>query len=120
MAKVSVASVVVGIAVGGVDYGTEVMDVSNGKTEAFKNTTDWVRIGLLALGYLGQVGGYMGSVAAPLAQSELPLVTKTVIRAIRAKMPAAVSSVSQPRSRVNPNASIGRSYNKEFEAVLAI
>jgi hypothetical protein len=78
-------NVVVGVGAGAVDEVMEMQDEKGGRTVPFKTWTDWSRIGLAAIGYLGQIFNFFPAVASPLAQSEVTLFTKTVGKAIRAR-----------------------------------
>ena len=78
-------NVVVGVGAGAVDEVMEMQDAAAGRTMPFKTWTDWSRLGLAAVGYLGQVFNFFPAIAQPLAQSEVTLVTKTIGKAIRAR-----------------------------------
>lgn len=95
---INVTSIIVGVGAGGMDEVLEWQDEENARTEPFKKWTDWGRIGLCLLGYIGQAFNVMPSIAAPLAQSELALVTKTVGSAIRSRV-ATESAISHPRTK---------------------
>lgn len=83
--KIEPIRVVVPVGVGVVDEVLEWQDEENARTSVAKKWTTWGRVGLCALGYLGQilnVQSYLGSV---IAQGETVLVTKTVGEAIRTR-----------------------------------
>jgi hypothetical protein len=84
--RVNLMNVAIGVGAGAVDEVMESQDARAGRTAPFKTWTDWSRIGLAAVGYLGQMFGYFSAYAEPLAQSEVTLVTKTVGAAIRSRM----------------------------------
>jgi len=84
--RINVMNVVVGVGAGGVDELLEWQDERTGRVEPFRGWTDWGRVGLAAVGYLGQMFNFFPVIAQPLAQSETTLVTKTVVRAIRSQM----------------------------------
>ena len=92
--------VIVGLGAGAIDEVLERQDTKNARTEPFKTWTDWGRVGLLLLGYMGQSFNFYPDALAALAQSELPLVTKSVAQLIPmgARAPAAGRMVSQPRA----------------------
>lgn len=83
--RIEPIKVLVGVGAGGVDELLEWLD-SRGetpRTEPFKTWTDWGRIGLTLVGYLGQAFNFWPNLTAPLAQSETPLLVKSIGRAIR-------------------------------------
>lgn len=81
--KIEATKVVVGVAVGGLDEVFVWRDQEGERTEPFKTVKDWGRTALTALGYLGQAFDFYPGITAPLAQSQVPLFTKSVISAIR-------------------------------------
>lgn len=81
--KIEATKVVVGVAVGGIDEVFVWRDQEAGRIEPFRTVQDWGRTALTALGYLGQAFNFYPGIAAPLAQSQVPLFTKSVISAIR-------------------------------------
>lgn len=76
---------VIGVGAGGVDELMLWQDERGGRVDPFKTWTDWSRVGLCALGYLGQAFNFFPRFAQPLAQSEVTLVTKSAVSAIRAQ-----------------------------------
>lgn len=106
--RIEPMKVVVGIGAGVVDEVLEWQDEENDRTESFRNWTDWGRVGLCALGYMGQAFNFFPALAAPLAQSEVTLVTKSVSNAIRTRA-GATSQVTRARSTApRPSSSPGR------------
>ena len=81
--RIQLMNVVIGVGAGAVDEVMEWQDDQNGRTEPFKKWTDWTRVGLCALGYLGQAFNFFPVIATPLAQSEVTLTTKSVAGIIR-------------------------------------
>lgn len=101
--KVEIKNVVIGVGVGGADELLEWQDrervKKNPKANApFKNLTDWGRVIILAAGYAGQVFNFMPSEAAATAQSELPLVVKSVARAVRESQKTAATTATTSSS----------------------
>ena len=83
--RIDVMDAVIGVGAGGVDELMEWQDERGGRVDPFKTWTDWSRVGLCALGYLGQAFNFFPRFAQPLAQSEVTLVTKSAVSAIRAQ-----------------------------------
>lgn len=98
--RINTTHVIVGGLAGAVDVVLERQDAQNARVEPFKTWTDWGRVGLLLLGYAGQSFNFYSGTMAALAQSELPLVVKSVAQLIPsgAGAPAAARTVSQPRA----------------------
>lgn len=88
-------NVVIGAGAGGLDEVMEDQDANNARTEPFKTWTDWSRVGLCAVGFLGQAFNFFPAIAAPLAQSETPLVTKSIIKAVRNQAASTSSYVTR-------------------------
>lgn len=97
--KIDMMNAVVGVSAGAVDGLLEWQDEEGGRTEPFKTWTDWGRVVLCSLGYLGQAFNFFPKIAAPLAQSEITLVTKSVGKVIRTRA-GTESMVSRPRTRL--------------------
>lgn len=98
--RITATPIVVGALAGGADVVLERQDAKNARVEPFKTWTDWFRVGLCALGYMGQAFNFYPHITAPLAQSELPLVVKSVAQLIPASAGdnAQTRRVSQPRA----------------------
>ena len=99
-------NVVVGVGAGTIDEVMEWRDEVDGRTAPFKTWSDWSRLGLAAVGYLGQMFNFFPAIAEPLAQSEVTLVTKTIGKAIRARTGTAATVTrttrdTRPASPVN-------------------
>lgn len=84
MARFPWEGALVGCSVGGIDELLEWQDEQGGRTESFKMWTDWGRIGIVVLGGLGIATNFFPRILTPAFQAGTPLVTKTVIKAIRA------------------------------------
>ena len=117
--RIDIGNIIVGVGAGVVDEVLEWQDEKAGRTEPLKTWTDWGRIGLCAIGYLGQALNFFPRITAPLAQSEVTLATKSVSAIIRQKVGTTAAMVSRPRSPASPSPSgrVGRSYQPEFETV---
>lgn len=101
MARINVMDVVIGVGAGALDEGLERADAGAGRLEGFKAWHTWSRVALTALGYLGQAMNYWPAFAAPIAQSEVPLLTKSVWSMVASKVgPAAMVSHPRTMSRV--------------------
>ena len=98
---------VIGVGAGALDEVMEMQDENAGRIQPFKTWTDWSRIGLAAVGYLGQMFNFFPALAGPLAQSEVTLVTKTIGRAIRSRTAttSTVTRTSMPATPANANMS---------------
>lgn len=88
-------NVVVGVGAGGVDEVLAWQDEQQGRTGAFKTWTDWGRLGITLLAYLGQATNMFPRLCYPLAQSEVPLLTKSVIQGVRTGFKTGVGSARQ-------------------------
>ena len=80
--KIDAMNVVIGAGVGVLDEVVERRDINRGNTEAFNGIAGWGRVGVTLAAYAGQAFGFQSRLAMPLAQSVLPLATKTVVKAI--------------------------------------
>lgn len=80
--RISAMNVVIGAGVGVLDEVVERRDINRGNTEAFNGIAGWGRVGVTLAAYAGQMFNFQTNLAAPLAQSVLPLATKTVVKAI--------------------------------------
>ena len=123
MAKIDLTNAVIGVAVGGIDQFLEERDAAAvpARTIESQKWTFWFRAGAVALGYLGELMNQQSRYAVPLAQSTVPLLTKSIYRMVtKSTTPAAV--VSRPRTlgmTHNPGTRIERSYQPEFEQAVA-
>ena len=95
--RISITNVGIGVAAGAMDEGMEYLDERQARTEPFKTWTDWSRIALTALGYLGQGFNFFPRVTVPMAQSEVTLLTKSIGRVVRAQVGGAETMVSRRR-----------------------
>ena len=103
----------VGVGAGALDEVMEMQDSNAARTESFKTWTDWSRVGLAAIGYLGQMFNFFPALAGPLAQSEITLVTKSVSRAIQARSGAAATVTTASRTSTPASAaSLGSTTRK--------
>jgi hypothetical protein len=101
MARINYVDVVIGVGAGALDEALERADAGAGRLEGFKAWHTWSRIGLTALGYLGQAMNFWPAFAAPIAQSEVPLLTKSVYAMIASKVGTPTTTmVSHPRTSV--------------------
>ena len=98
--KIVLTNVVVGVGVGGVDELLIWQDEKGGRAELFKTWRDWGRIGMTVLGYLGLATNNFAKYAEPVAQSATPLMTKTIIQAIRG-IGTEEATTSRTRSRLH-------------------
>lgn len=84
--KIVTSNVIVGVGAGIVDTGLIALDENQGWGEAYKNAREWGRIALCLLGFLGQSQNWMPNEMAALAQSEVPLVTKSLADVVRTRV----------------------------------
>lgn len=118
--RIEVSSVIVGVGAGVVDELAERNDAERGRTETTQKWSTWFRFGALAAGYLGQAMNIMPGYAAPLAQSMLPLATKTAMGVMmkpRVSSPVGGSRFAGMKTSVG--GSISRSYQPEFKNTAA-
>lgn len=114
--RIDVTHVIVGVGLGAADEMAERNDAANARTETTKKWSTWTRFGLLALGYAGQAMNIMPDIASVVAQSELPLATKTAMAVVmKPKVSSPVSRYSGMRTPVA--GPISRSYEPEFKTV---
>jgi len=104
--RIDIMDAVIGVGAGSLDEVMERQDEQNGRTEPFKTWADWSRVGLAALGYLGQAFNFFPRYAQPLAQSEITLVTKSAAKAILSNTGIS-SHVSSARTGGSPSAPSG-------------
>lgn len=120
--RIELTHVLVGVGVGGLDEVLERQDADNGRTETIKKWSTWSRAGLVALGFLGQAMDIMPREAAAVAQSELPLLTKTALAEVWKKKVVASGAnrfLGTPAPVGTPASRIGRSYQPEFKNTAA-
>ncbi len=80
--RIDVMDVVVGVGVGVADQLAEKFDADRGNTGSWKGISNWGRVGVAALGYLGQMMNFQPKLAHELAMSATPLATKTIMAAV--------------------------------------
>ncbi len=80
--RINATNVVIGAGVGLVDELVERRDINRGKLEAFNGIIGWGRVGVTLAAYAGQMFNIQTGLVTPIAQSVLPLATKTVVKAI--------------------------------------
>ncbi len=80
--RIKVMDGVVGVGVGIADEMVERFDSDRGNGRAFDGITGWARIGVTIAGYAGQMFNVQPEFSRTLAQSALPLATKTVVKSI--------------------------------------
>lgn len=80
MARINYMNLVVGVGAGVVDEVLERKDTTDKKTAPFKGWRDYTRLGLTVAGLAGQIFDFMPSIAEPLAQSEVTLLTKSLAK----------------------------------------
>lgn len=115
MAKIQIFDVVIGVGVGGVDQFLEDKDAAAGRVDEMKKRSAWFRTGATVLGYLGQATGQFTEYAEPLAQSGLPLLTKSVYKAVSAATGTTARSVTRSRVVGNYSRTIAQTTKPEFE-----
>lgn len=112
--RIELSAVAVGVGAGAVDELAERNDAEKGRTETTKKWSTWTRFGLLALGYIGQAMNVMPDYAASLAQSQLPLATKTAMNVVmKPKVSSSLSRFAGAKAGVAGR--VGRSYEPEFK-----
>jgi hypothetical protein len=102
--RISITNVGIGVAAGALDEGMEFLDEKQGRAEPFKCWTDWSRIALTALGYLGQGFNFFPRVSVPLAQSEVTLLTKSIGKVVRAQVGGGTATMVSRRRVAQPRA----------------
>ena len=80
--RINGMNVVIGAGVGVADEFAEKFDSDRGNNAAFAGITGWSRVGVTLAGYAGQMFNVQSKFAETLAQSVLPLATKTVVKSI--------------------------------------
>jgi hypothetical protein len=104
---------------GGADEGLGYLDEKKGYTGSFKTATDIGRAAMVVLGAAGVMMGYFDKYAAPVMQSALPLLTKSVVQAVRsASSTTAAASVSRmniPSRRVATRSTISQTAGPGFQ-----
>ena len=97
--QVKAMNVVIGAGVGVIDEVVERRDINRGNMEAFNGITGWGRVAVTLAAYAGQAWGFQTGLTAPLAQSVLPLATKTVVKAIlQSTSPGSTSGLRTKRA----------------------
>lgn len=115
--RIELVPVAIGVGAGVVDELAERNDAEKGRVETAKKWTTYFRFGGLALGYAGQAMNVMPDYAAALAQSLLPLATKTAMGVVmKPKVSSSVGSGNRFAGMRAPVASgpIGRNYEPGF------
>jgi len=94
--QVKAMNVVIGAGVGVIDEVVERRDINRGNMEAFNGIIGWGRVGVTLAAYAGQMFNIQTNLTMPIAQSVLPLATKTVVKAI---LQSTSGVVNRQRSR---------------------
>lgn len=117
--KIEATKVIIGVAVGGLDELLDRRDLGAvpKRVEPFRTVRDWGRTALTALGYLGQAFDFYPDIAAPLAQSQVPLFTKSVIGAV---LPREEKAVERRVNRVQSNPAQSRITHPQFRQLTAV
>lgn len=116
--RIEGTKVVIGVAVGGLDEVFVWRDQEGGRTEPFRTVKDWGRTALTVLGYLGQAFDFYPGLTAPLAQSQVPLFTKSVIGAVRHQPEEDKAPVAR-QSRVRHVPRVSQGSQPEFRQLSA-
>lgn len=96
--KIRPMNVAIGAGAGILDELGEKFDSDRGNTDSFTGITDWARVGVGAAAYAAQMMNFQPDVSEAVAQSVLPLATKTIVKSI---MQATSGVAARPRvSRV--------------------
>lgn len=113
---ISFTHVIVGVGLGAADEMLERNDATSGRTETAKKWSNWLRFVALVAGYAGVATNTFSDAAGAMAQSALPLATKTAMGVV---MKSGVSSpVGRYAGMRAPVAGpISRSYEPEFKTV---
>ncbi len=107
--QVKAMNVVIGAGVGVLDEVVERRDINRGNMEAFNGITGWGRVAVTLGAYAGQAFGFQTNLTAPLAQSVLPLATKTVVKAIlQSTSPSGSTSTQRTNRAVSHNLGGGK------------
>ncbi len=80
--KIQPMNVVIGAGVGVLDEIGEKFDRDRGNNDAFQGVLGWSRVGVTIAAYAGQMLNIQPEFSMRLAQSVLPLATKTVVKSI--------------------------------------
>jgi len=96
--KINPMNVVIGGGVGVLDEVVERRDINRGNLEAFNGITGWGRVGVTLGAYALQMFNVQTGLVVPLAQSALPLATKTVVKAILQSTSGVVANRGRTRA----------------------
>lgn len=99
--RIKPMNVVIGAGAGLLDELGEKFDSDRGNTNAFEGITDWGRVGVAVAAYGAQMMNFQPDVSEAVAQSVLPLATKTIVKSIM----QATSGAATARQRVTRVAS---------------
>ena len=80
--RINTMNVVIGAGAGVLDELGEKFDSDRGNTRAFAGITGWSRVGVALAAYAGQMMNVQTNLSVVVAQSVLPLATKTVVKSI--------------------------------------
>ena len=80
--RINAMNVVIGAGVGVLDELGEKFDSDRGNTDAFRGITGWSRVGVALAAYAGQMFNVQPALMETVAQSVIPLATKTVVKSI--------------------------------------
>lgn len=80
--RINAVNMVIGAGVGLADELGEKFDGDRGNVNVFSGVTDWGRVGITVAAYAGQAMNFQPEICKTLAQSTIPLATKTVVKAI--------------------------------------
>jgi len=103
--RINGMNVVIGAGVGVLDELGEKFDSDRGNTEAFRGITGWSRVGVTLAAYAGQMFNFQPKFSETLAQSVLPLATKTVIKSIM--QATGTSTAARPRTNRATSTNLG-------------
>lgn len=80
--RINVMNVAIGAGLGVLDEFGEKFDSDRGNTDAFRGVTGWSRVGVALAAYAGQMFNFQPALCETVAQSVVPLATKTVVKSI--------------------------------------
>ncbi len=80
--RINAMNAVIGVGLGVGDEVVERFDNGRGNTEAFAGIQGWTRVGVALAAYAGQAFNFQPKLCETVAQSVIPLATKTVVKSI--------------------------------------
>ncbi|KKN52934.1 hypothetical protein LCGC14_0607350 [marine sediment metagenome] len=80
--RINAMNVVIGAGLGVADEVGEKWDSDRGNSDAFTGILGWSRIGVTLAAYAGQAFNFQPEFCKTVAQSTIPLATKTVVKSI--------------------------------------